>query len=219
MKNHFKTLLKGIFLSSISSLVASQGADATAYDLNKLKVNSDGQTEVKAKKDNSQKFILRFKSDDSYLIAGHRSHSSHASHASHASHRSSSTYSGSYSGTSSSSDSSPASTSTPTPTIKTTSSTQNNEVTKSNHNSANTTSYSSEILKLGDRFLKKGMIGTDVSQLKKILIEKKFLVKTSDDGNMLFDEKTEMAVIAFQKSLGVMADGIVGSNTVYYLKK
>ena len=219
MKKHFQTLLKGIFLGSISSLVASQGAEASTYDLNKFKINDGGQTEVKARKDNSQKFILRFKSDDSYLIAGHRSHSSHRSHASHSSHRSSSTSSGSSYGSSSSSYSAPVSTSTPTPTIKTTSSTRKNEIVKLNHDSINTTSSSSLILNLGDRLLKKGMTGSDVAQLKSILIEKEFLSVALYEESMLFDEKTEKAVIAFQKSFGVGADGIVGSKTVYYLKK
>ncbi|MDP2338818.1 MAG: peptidoglycan-binding domain-containing protein [Bacteroidota bacterium] len=210
MKKHFQALLKGIFLGSISSLVASQGAEASTYDLKKFKINDGGQTEVKARKDNSQKFILRFKSDDSYLIAGHRSHSSH---------RSSSTSSGSSYGSSSSSYSAPVSTSTPTPTIKTTSSTRKNEIVKLNHDSINTTSSSSLILNLGDRLLKKGMTGSDVAQLKSILIEKEFLSVALYEESMLFDEKTEKAVIAFQKSFGVGADGIVGSKTVYYLKK
>jgi murein L,D-transpeptidase YcbB/YkuD len=198
MKNHFKTLLKGIFLGSVSSLVTSNGADALTYDLDKLKVNNDGQTEVKTQKDNSQKFILKFQSDDSYLIAGHRSH---ASHASHASHRSSSTYSGSSTGTSSSNYSTPTS----TKTVNT--STQ-----------SNTPSTSLGIINLGDRILKKGMDGNDVIQLKEILVEKKFLPETFKNESMLFDEKIELAVIEFQKSVGLRADGIVGSKTVYLLK-
>lgn len=216
MKGRFQNLLKGIFLGSISSLIASQGTDASTYDLTKFKAKDDGQTEVKAKKDNSQKFILKFRSDDSYLIAGHRSH---ASHASHASHRSSSTSSGSTYSTPSSSYSSPASTSTPSsgttsPRVNTSSKTTNSE-----YISTDDTSNSVKIINLGDRLLKKGMSGTDVSQLKKILIEKNFLIETSNDSDTLFNEETKEAVIAFQKSVGIGADGVVGSNTVYYLKQ
>ena len=140
MKKHFQTLLKGIFLGSVSSLFASHGAEASNYDLNNLKIKDDGQTEVKAKKDNSQKFILRFKSDDSYLIAGHRSHSSHASHASHASHRSSSTYTGSSYDSSPTNNTSPAPISTPT--NQTISSTKDNNVnvTRLKHKSFHTVS-------------------------------------------------------------------------------
>ncbi len=219
MKKQFQNLLKGIFLGSISSLISSNSANALIYDVTKLKLKDDGQTtETNAKKDNSQKFILKFKSDNSYLIAGHRSHSSHASHASHASHRSSSTYSGTSSVNSSSDYLSPATPATPSnSTISRTPS--NSDLRKSNQNGSNTASSPVESINLGDRLLKKGMIGVDVSQLKKILIEKKLLPTTLNDEVVLFDEKIEMAIIAFQKSHGILADGIVGSKTIYYLKK
>lgn len=207
MKNKIQTLLKGIFLGSISSLIASHGVKASSYDLNKLTVSNDGQTEVNTKKDNSQKFILKFQNDDSYLLAVHRSHSSHRSHASHASHRSSSTYSGSSSSTS-------TDYSSPSSTSKSSSTT----ISTTYNNSRDTKSNSSEIINLGDRILKKGMSGTDVVQLKKILIEKSFLVETPNDESMLFDEAIKDAVIAFQKSIGIVADGIVGAKTVNYLK-
>jgi len=205
MKKHFQDLLKGIFLGSISSLVASHGAEASVYDLTKLKVNDNGQTEVKVKKDYSRKFILKFQSDDSYLIAGH---SSHASHASHASHRSSSTYSGSSYSTSSSSYNSPA--------LKPISP---SKITSPTYNTSIITANTAKIISLGDRVLEKGMIGNDVSQLKKILIEKKILEASSIEESTLFDVKIEKAVIVFQKSLGLVADGMVGSKTIYYLKK
>lgn len=205
MKKNFQNLLKGIFLGSISSLVASHGAEASVYDLNKLKVNDGEQTEMKVKKDYSRKFILKFQSDNSYLIAGHRSH---ASHASHASHRSSSTYSGSSYNSSSSSYNSP--TLKPIPPSKITSPTYNTSINTSN---------TAQIINLGDRILEKGMIGTDVSQLKRILIDKKILEVSSIEESTLFDVKIEKAVIVFQKSLGLVADGKVGPKTIYYLKK
>jgi murein L,D-transpeptidase YcbB/YkuD len=212
MKKNLQTLLKGIFLGSISSLIASQGLTASTYDLSKLKEKDDGQTEAKVKKDNSQKFLLKFQSDDSYLIAGHRSH---ASHASHASHRSSSTYSGSSYGTSSKSYSTP----TPTSVPSNTSTSSNNVEVKSRNNSTDTTSNSYETINLGDRILKKGMIGNDVLQLEKILIEKNFLTENPNNESMLFDERIENAVISFQKSIGLLADGVVGSKTVSHLKE
>ena len=212
MKKNFQTLLKGIFLGSLSSLIASQSIDASTYDLTKLKAKDDDPTELKTKKDNSQKFILKFQSDDSYLIAGHRSH---ASHASHASHRSSSTYSGSSYSTPSSNYNNSVS----TPSSKTTSFDQSTVKTKSDSVSTNNNaSNSGKIINLGDRILKKGMTGTDVTQLKVLLIKKNFILDFPNDTSSLFDEKVKEAVIAFQKSVLIGSDGVVGSKTVYYLK-
>lgn len=72
---------------------------------------------------------------------------------------------------------------------------------------------------LGDRILKKQMQGYDVTQLKNILIDKGYLSGKLLKGTSLFDEETEKAVIKFQKSIGIDADGIVETQTVYFLKK
>ena len=72
---------------------------------------------------------------------------------------------------------------------------------------------------LGDRVLKKNMHGYDVTQLKNILIDKKFLSGNLVKGASLFDNETEKAVIKFQQSIGIDADGIVETQTVYFLKK
>ena len=79
--------------------------------------------------------------------------------------------------------------------------------------------YSVAKYNLGDRILKKQMQGYDVTQLKNILIDKGYLSGKLLKGTSLFDEETEKAVIKFQKSIGIDADGIVETQTVYFLKK
>lgn len=90
MKNKLEKILKGIFLSSVGSLMANNGDQAISYNLSNLENNNDKKIEESKSNDNSQKYILKIHDDDSYLIAGHRSHRSHSSHRSHYSHRSSS---------------------------------------------------------------------------------------------------------------------------------
>jgi peptidoglycan hydrolase-like protein with peptidoglycan-binding domain len=72
---------------------------------------------------------------------------------------------------------------------------------------------------LGDRILKKGMHGTDVTQLKNILIDKGYLSGSFAKGSILFDAEIEKAVIKFQQKTGIDTDGIVEVQTVYFLKK
>ena len=64
-------------------------------------------------------------------------------------------------------------------------------------------------MNLGDRVLKKGTRGRDVTRLKNILIDKGFLTGPFVKGETLFDDATEKAVIKFQESIGIDADGIV----------
>ncbi|MFK9120921.1 NlpC/P60 family protein [Peribacillus castrilensis] len=63
---------------------------------------------------------------------------------------------------------------------------------------------------LGDRTLKSGMTHTDVKQLQENL-KKKGYFKT--DTTNYFGTVTKGAVVKFQKSKGLKADGIVGPNT------
>ena len=74
-------------------------------------------------------------------------------------------------------------------------------------------------INLGDRVLKKGMEGTDVTQLKNILIDKGCISGNLVKGSILFDAEIEKAVIEFQRKTGIDADGIVEFQTVYFLKK
>jgi peptidoglycan hydrolase-like protein with peptidoglycan-binding domain len=74
-------------------------------------------------------------------------------------------------------------------------------------------------LSLGDRELKKGMTGSDVTQLKNILIDKEYLSGESAIGITTFDQSIHNAVVAFQRAIGIDANGIVNAQTVYFLKK
>ena len=72
---------------------------------------------------------------------------------------------------------------------------------------------------LGDRLLKKGMQGTDVTQLKNILIDKEFIKKPFVKGKTDFDIEIERALKRFQDSIGIEATGEVDTQTLYFLKK
>lgn len=74
-------------------------------------------------------------------------------------------------------------------------------------------------INLGDRVLKKDMAGSDVTQLKNLLIDKKYLSGELVKGSSTFDQGTYNAVVAFQTAIGIDADGIVNAQTVYFLKK
>lgn len=92
----------------------------------------------------------------------------------------------------------------------------NKRIEQTNYEIANINSHK---YNLGDRVLKKQMQGHDVTQLKNILIDKGYLSGSLFKGDSIFDEETEKAVIKFQKAIGIDADGIVETQTVYFLKK
>lgn len=281
MKSKFKKLLKGVFLSSVASIISTNGVKAAPYDLSHL--NSDGDNLSKKNKENdlSQKYILKIHDDNSYLIAGHRSHRSHSSHRSSSS---GSTYRGSSSSSSTYRSSSSSSTikvyslgeriitvgtsgkdvrelATLFITIayiteaeltkdilgnvtccnklsnaiskfqrannltvdgiagKATIKYLKNHVPNYSTTKSKTSTNVDQKINLGDRVLRKGMQGTDVTQLKNILIDKGFLSLPFAKSSILFDENIEKAVIGFQKKTGIDADGIVETQTVYFLKK
>ncbi len=59
MKTKFKNILKGIFLTSIASMVSSNEASAISYDLSRISDDNENNIEQKTKKDLSQKYILK----------------------------------------------------------------------------------------------------------------------------------------------------------------
>lgn len=77
----------------------------------------------------------------------------------------------------------------------------------------------SENYDLGDRLLKRGMRGTDVTQLKNILIDKEFMEKPFVKGKIVFDIEIERALKKFQDSIGIDASGQTDTQTLYFLKK
>ena len=77
-------------------------------------------------------------------------------------------------------------------------------------------------MSLGDRNLKLGMSGSDVTQLINILIKKGYLKlengETTVSGTYTYDETIEAVVKKFQKDNGLDSDGECGPTTTYYLK-
>lgn len=219
MKKGFNVFLKGVFLTSIATLNGTNASANNVVSLNDcLDFNNptNGKTTdliIKTQK----KFLLKMNKDNSdYLIAGHRSHSSHRSHASHASHASH--YSSYYSGSSSTSTASP----TTNPTTNTYNTSSSRSATTTTKKAEST--YTTNAYELGDRILKIGMKGYDVTELLNILIAKQYIIPKDGEptvatGIFEFTELIELAVKKFQKANKLTDDGIVGPTTVYYLKK
>ena len=93
MKKSFKDLIRGIVATSIAAIAGTHGAEAApTVSFNDSDLDLDIASVGEAKKDLSYKLMLKINSDNTYDIAGHRSHSSHRSHRSHSSHRSGSSH-------------------------------------------------------------------------------------------------------------------------------
>ena len=201
MKKSFKDLIKGIVTSSIAAIAGTHGADAApVVTFNDIDTDSEKEIYGEAKKDLSYKLMLQINSDDSYALSGHRSHSSHRSHRSHSSHRS---------GSSHYSHSSHYSSTTTTRSSSTTSSSTSTYVSPSSYT-------------VGSRTMKKDLYGADVKQLTEWLVKceylKPSLVYKNSSGYIVYDENVVAAVTAFQKDMGLTADGLAGSTTVEKLK-
>lgn len=63
------------------------------------------------------------------------------------------------------------------------------------------------------------MYGSDVTQLKNILIDKAFLEEPFCKGKTDFDVEIERALKKFQDSIGIEATRAVDTQTLYFLKK
>ena len=197
MKKSFKDLIKGIVTSSLAAIAGTHGAEAApVVTFNDSDTDMDKVSFGEAKKDLSYKLLLQINDDDSYSLSGHRSHSSHRSHRSHSSHRS---------GSSHYSHSSHYSSTTTTTTRSTTSS------------SSSSTYVSPSSYTVGSRVMKKDLYGADVKQLTDGLVKSEYIkssqVKKNTSGYVLYDDTVFEAVKAFQKDMGLTADGIAGSTT------
>jgi murein L,D-transpeptidase YcbB/YkuD len=85
-------------------------------------------------------------------------------------------------------------------------------------------SYSTSLAykNIGDRTLYKGLEGKDVTELINILVEKGFLgvtYKVQSGTKSKFTSIVKKAVQRFQQSRSISSDGVVGTDTVYHLKK
>ena len=125
------------------------------------------------------------------LVSSHRSHRSHSSHRSH--------YSSSGGG-------------------------RRSPTTRSRPRPApvySPPSYSSgwRTAELGDRILVRGMRGSDVAELMRLLVLHGFLASSDVNAQALFDLDVEIAVKAFQRSRQVQVDGKVGPVTARLLRR
>lgn len=216
MKTNLSSLIKKVFLSSIAGILANNSSTAVPiFDNTSLKIEDKEQSRLKFN-DLTPKLILKQNKNSELMAMAHRSHRSHSSHRSHYSSTSGSpTRSSSSSSRSSSSNSSSSN-----------NSNSSNSSTPSNFYNSNTSKSTSGIsvatLSLGDRNLKLGMSGSDVTQLINILIKKGYLKLENGDttvsGNYTYDETIVAVVKKFQRDNGLESDGECGPTTTYYLK-
>ena len=202
MTDKLTRLLRKVFVSSLAGISASSATAAntqtnsfqTDMDEKGLGYSKDRKTDL------SPKLLLKKTTNNDWALISHRSHRSHSSHRSHYS---------SYSGSSGSNYSTPSKNST-------------NSGISPNYNSNSNSGSNSTALQLGARTLKKGMSGTDVTELINILLRKKYLIMDNGSsqvtGLFTYDEIVEGAVKKFQSDNGLKSDGICGATTIYYLK-
>ena len=80
MKIKFKHILSALLVAATAKVSANPVVDSIP-NLNLPVGGNDGEKELTREKQKPlQKYIIKFRSDDTYLIAGHRSHRSHSSH-------------------------------------------------------------------------------------------------------------------------------------------
>ena len=188
-------ILRSILLSSVLSFLGTN-AEAAPSNVTLDNDNNDDQDLINSLKSKVQKNVLKMgQNGDVKLIASHRSHRSHSSHRSSSSggYRSSgSSYRSSSSSSSSSIYTKPA---TPAKTIAT--------------------------YQLGDRTLKEGVYGNDVTLLTNLLVSKKYLHKdriTLRSGYAVYDSNVKNAVMRFQNDARISNDGIATTETVSQLR-
>lgn len=204
MKNKAKKIIRNILIGAVVSIynTDAQAADNPAKPLFEGLNGDDKESAVSALKNKIIRNVLQIqKNGDTKLIAGHRSHMSHRSgggggggHYSHASH-----YSG-YGGGSS---------------------------RHSSHSSHSSSSYGTtysapkpapktyKTYDLGDRTLKSGLYGNDVSKLTSLLVSKKYMSSswiTMQNGYPVYNARVISAVKRFQKDAGKAQDGVMTSS-------
>lgn len=203
MKNKAKKIIRNILIGAVASLyhTDAQAAENSNQPLFEGLNGDDKESAVSALKNKIIRNVLQIKKNgDTKLIAGHRSHMSHRSgggggggHYSHASHYSS--YGGG--GSSHSSHSSPSSRSYGT-----------------TYSAPKPAPKTYKTYDLGDRTLKSGLYGNDVSKLTSLLVSKNYMNSswiTMQNGYPVYNARVVAAVKRFQKDAGKTQDGIMTS--------
>jgi hypothetical protein len=216
MKSDLSMLLKKVFFTSLAGIMAKEVNGGAAVDISSYHNVDENTTLTIEKVSNLQpKLLLKQNSNEEWSVLAHRSHRSHSSHRSHYSSSTSGTNRSSGSGSSGSSSGAGSGasggTGWPAPIVSPAKSRQTNS------------GISATALKLGSRTLKRGMSGTDVTELVNILLKKKYLKLENDEtqvtGSLIYDETIEATVEQFQKDNKLTVDGVCGPLTVFYLKK
>lgn len=201
MKDKAKNIIRNILIGAVASLyhTEAQATENFAQPTFDGLSGDDKESAVSALKNKIIRNVLQIKKNgETKLIAGHRSHMSHRSgggggggHYSHASHYSS--YGRGRSSHSSHSSSSYGTTySAPKPTPKT---------------------Y--KTYDLGDRTLKLGVYGNDVSKLTSLLVSKNYMKSswiTMHNGYPVYNARVVAAVKHFQKDAGKPQSGVMTSS-------
>jgi hypothetical protein len=214
MSKQLTSILRRVFLGALATLTASNSTVAvevppdTAYSPDQL---DSSESQLRSQPNLQKKLILRQVGSGQWDTFSHRSHRSHQSHRSHYS-----STSGSSSGSSSSGSGSSGSGSSGSNQSRSTESGVTPQPLFSSPKALAT-------VKLGSRVLRKGMRGTDVTELINLLLKKGYLYLEDDtkslSGVQLFDVEVENAVKQFQTDSSLKADGIVGPPVIYRLKK
>ena len=220
MKNLRKKILRSILLSSVLSFL-SPNAEAAPVNVNLDNDKNDDQDLINSLKSKIQKNVLKLVNNgDVKLIAAHRSHRSHRSHSSHRSSSSGSSYRSSGSSYRSSGSSYRSSGSS----YRSSGSSYNSSSITSSSNLYSkpaTPTKTAETYLLGDRTLKEGIYGNDVTSLVNLLVSKKYLHKdnvTKRSGYAVYDSNVKNAVVRFQNDALISNVGVVTTETISKLK-
>lgn len=200
MKSKLSLLLRKVFLGSLAGIASGNTNAANNTIIEPTSKEQDNKIVSLFKKpvDLTPKLLLKKNSSNEWFAMAHRSHRSHSSHRSHYSSSSGGSY---------------------TPPTNSGSSGNAGLSPGSNYNNSSSTTT---VLKLGSRTLKRGMSGTDVTELVNLLLKKQYLKldggATQATGTYTYDATVEGAVKKFQADNGLTADGECGATTIYYLK-
>lgn len=218
MKIKFKKILSALLVAATAKVTANPSIANAQSETPGALDNGGNMIAVKDKKKLLQKYIIKFGSDNSYVIAGHRSHRSHSSHRSH---RSSSSGGYDYTPSKSSTYSSNKSTSTSSTTTTSVDTSSKEEQTKK-ITTQSTVKISNYICKLGDRTISPGTCGTDVKILAVLLVKHGFLeqksIETNPDGYPICNAPMVAAIKSFQKSVGLVVTGSADAATIRALR-